>query len=161
MPKLYIKFIVSGLAIVLTSVVYYFFQGSTQPVIAPAQVGGAYYLLSSQLNPNAVPIEGCGTEYLERVGDKTTGDLQTALNTLFSIKLSELSSLYNSTVTAQVTDSTVDLQGQLISAGTCDVPRILNQIQKTISEYGDNYKVTLNGSESAFRCFGDESGTCE
>jgi len=122
-----------------------------------------YFLLATEDTANAVSFPGCGAEYLVQADSETSVDLQLALNELFAVTDPTLSALTNSEIVPVVNGTNIDLQGSLISAGTCDTPRITNQIIKTVQLYlpDENYTITLNGEESAFRCFGDESGFCE
>jgi hypothetical protein len=53
------------------------------------------------------------------------------------------------------------LSGDLVSGGACDVPRVKAQVEETVRLYSPVFKIYLNGSESAWRCFGDMSGQCE
>ncbi|TAL19674.1 hypothetical protein EPN90_02705 [Patescibacteria group bacterium] len=54
----------------------------------------------------------------------------------------------------------VNLKGEIFSAGVCDDPRIIEQVELTAAQFG-KVKILLNGSESAWRCFGDQSGLCK
>lgn len=54
----------------------------------------------------------------------------------------------------------VDLEGTLNPAGLCDDPRMKAQIEETVGEFG-KFQILLNGKESNWRCFGDESGLCQ
>ncbi|MBP9748566.1 hypothetical protein KBD18_00010 [Patescibacteria group bacterium] len=64
------------------------------------------------------------------------------------------------TITGSAASGTVDITGQLNSGGVCDDPRIRAQVEKTVAAYG-KYAISLNGSVSAWRCFGDMSGECK
>jgi hypothetical protein len=48
--------------------------------------------------------------------------------------------------------------------GVCDAPRIKEQITSTIGEYStekqQSFTIFLNGSSTAWKCLGDESGQC-
>lgn len=48
--------------------------------------------------------------------------------------------------------------------GACDTPRIKEQITQTLAEYSteklQSFTIFLNGSTTAWQCFGDESGLC-
>jgi hypothetical protein len=63
-------------------------------------------------------------------------------------------------ITGTADSGTVDITGQFNSGGACDDPRIRAQIEKTVAAYG-TYAISLNGSTSAWRCFGDMSGECK
>lgn len=54
----------------------------------------------------------------------------------------------------------VALKGQFVPAGECDDPRIKEQVERTIGQFG-KFRIVLNGSDSAWRCFGDLSGQCK
>src|SRR5690606_18897422 len=54
----------------------------------------------------------------------------------------------------------IEFEGQFISAGTCDDPRIKAQIEETVKLYADKYEIRLNGKESEWRCLFDQSGLC-
>ncbi|MEW5902702.1 MAG: hypothetical protein AB1715_14650, partial [Acidobacteriota bacterium] len=53
----------------------------------------------------------------------------------------------------------VDLRGQVRSKGVCDDPRIRAQIEKTVGRFG-SFEIRLNGRETGWRCFDDQSGKC-
>ncbi len=48
--------------------------------------------------------------------------------------------------------------------GVCDTPRIKEQITQTLGEYStekqQSFNIFLNGSSTAWKCLGDESGQC-
>jgi hypothetical protein len=135
----------------------------------------SYYLVSDQKKPGAIEIEGCSLEYLipVQVPEATEVSAKLALEYLLAIKtpiepVSGLStSLYNSELTFDIIeeDDTVSLNlvGDLISAGTCDVPRITGQIESTLQNYypSKQIQIGLNGSLKSWECFGDESGNCQ
>lgn len=54
----------------------------------------------------------------------------------------------------------IDFDGQFISAGTCDDPRIKAQIEETVKLYATDYQIRINGKESEWRCLFDQSGLC-
>lgn len=102
---------------------------------------------------------------------KTDSVVKDALAALFSVKDTNFDGLYdalaNSTfsvdkVTTDSDGATTDvwLKGQANSGGICDDPRIKAQIEYTIKRLRPQYKIYLNGSESAYRCIGNESGMC-
>jgi hypothetical protein len=152
------KYLVSFFCILLTSLVLMAVNKPTSNLSDQDQSG--YFVLANEEVPGALPIEGCGVEYLVKT-PMTNPTLKTTLEALFAEKNPEISALYNSNLQVEINQNQIDLQGELISNGTCDVPRITNQIIKTIEQFTSDYIVTLNGSEAAFRCFGDESGMCE
>jgi hypothetical protein len=155
------KYIVSMLAIIITSLVLIAFNKDEQTALAPGTPGAYFLLAADSSNPENVPIEGCGTEFLTRV--EATNDLESTLQELFAIKDPLKSALSLSDIQVSVIDQTVNLEGELMSAGTCDVPRIKNQIELTVETFASEdqeFNITLNGSESAYKCFGDESGLC-
>jgi hypothetical protein len=163
MSKLQNKFLILLITILIVTLAYPFLR--SQEVKAPESFTPmvAYYLLADESTENAEPFDGCGVEYLVRYDSITEGGLKYALQELFSIKDPELSALAGSEIEVAVSNGTVNLQGTLISAGTCDDPRIKNQILRTIELYlpEDEYTVLLNGSESEWRCWNDMSGLCE
>lgn len=55
----------------------------------------------------------------------------------------------------------IQLEGTFNSGGTCDDPRIKAQVEETIRHFYPNFKIILNGSETAWNCIGDMSGLCE
>lgn len=117
-------------------------------------------------------VAGCGPEYLVPLIESYEGEdnLENALNYLFAIDVNEYkgyrNSFYMSDLTVDVNEVSnpiiVDLQGELIQAGTCDDPRLKAQVEKTVEYYLENseYEIQLNGSEQGWRCLGDESGLC-
>ncbi|MBI4122336.1 MAG: hypothetical protein HY461_03310 [Parcubacteria group bacterium] len=54
----------------------------------------------------------------------------------------------------------IDFEGEFVSGGTCDDPRIKAQIEETVKLYSSDYRIQLNGSETGWKCLGDQSGTC-
>ncbi len=54
----------------------------------------------------------------------------------------------------------IDLVGTLSSGGVCDDPRIKAQVELTAKQFG-KAEIRLNGSESKWRCLGDQSGRCK
>ena len=54
----------------------------------------------------------------------------------------------------------IDLKGTLTAGGTCAVPRMKSQIERTAAQFG-RVSILVNGSEAQWRCFGDESGNCK
>ena len=97
--------------------------------------------------------------------------LHDALVSLFDVKDSSYNNLYNSlsqsTLTLEKIQSRdavtteVWLKGKIVSGGTCDDPRIKAQIENTIKYFRPKFQVFLNGSESEYRCLGDQSGECK
>ncbi|HTM68242.1 MAG TPA: hypothetical protein VL426_02980 [Candidatus Binatia bacterium] len=94
-----------------------------------------------------------------------------ALMTLFSIKDANRNELYNALWQSdlavekiQSRDGVVTevwLKGKTKSGGACDDPRIKAQIEWTIKRLKPNFKIFLNGTETDYRCLGDQSGTCK
>lgn len=97
------------------------------------------------------------------------------LNGLFAVKESEfqyqgkalLNSLAGSNVKVNDVEilngaAKVEINGTIISAGTCDDPRIKEQIIQTIMNYPKvtSYTILLNGSTKEWECLGDQSGNC-
>jgi hypothetical protein len=54
----------------------------------------------------------------------------------------------------------IEFEGQFLSAGTCDDPRIKAQIEETVKLYVTDYEIRINGKESEWRCLFDQSGEC-
>ena len=119
-------------------------------------------------------IFGCNDRiaFLQIPGGKNaTYRGEAALNLLLAHRESNVKGLYNplsqSTITVDKVKSTDGvitefwLSGELVSGGACDTPRIKAQIEETVRMYHPRFKIYLNESESAWRCFGDESGLCE
>ena len=98
-------------------------------------------------------------------------NLGNALTTLFSGPTLPDKNLYNSLTQSSlnVLDikpgakgvTEVYLTGTVITGGVCDDPRVKAQIESTISQYTKKFTIYLNGSLSAYKCLGDESGTCK
>ena len=96
-----------------------------------------------------------------------------ALNTLFglrdpspkdfysSLAFSDVKVLNRSIATSDGVNVMIRLEGDLVSSGVCDTPRIKAQVEETIRHFYPNFKIVLNGSESAWRCFGDQSELCK
>lgn len=94
-----------------------------------------------------------------------------ALASLLANRESTIEQTYNSTwQSSLVVESVrptsdgpieVRLTGLPLSGGTCDDPRIKAQVEYTVSQYWPDYRILLNGSESAWRCIGDMSGLCK
>ena len=55
----------------------------------------------------------------------------------------------------------VDLEGEPVSSGTCESPRIISQIEETVALYSNSFEIRLNGSAKDWRCLFDESDLCE
>ena len=122
------------------------------------------------------PIIGCSDRVvmvpMSRVSDSGEVVID-ALNTLFglrdpspegfysSLAFSDVKVLNRSIATSDGVNVTIRLEGKLVSSGVCDDPRIKAQIEETIRHFYPNFKIVLNGSESAWRCFGDQSGLCK
>ncbi|MBN1585755.1 hypothetical protein JW899_05325 [Candidatus Uhrbacteria bacterium] len=95
-----------------------------------------------------------------------------ALNTLFGLNDATYGGLHNSLAesTLKVSDRAyttgsagveIRMEGSVMSAGTCDDPRIRAQIEETIRYFEPNFTVILNDSDSAWRCFGNQTGLCK
>lgn len=98
-------------------------------------------------------------------------DVADAVATLLKQGESSINTLYNALGQSKLTvDKVVSpdgvttevwLKGQPQSGGVCDDPRIKTQIEATVARLQPKYKIFLNGTESAWRCFGDMSGKCK
>ena len=119
---------------------------------------------------------GCGDKLVPvRVTvTKTQSDLATALVQLLTIKKDAYSSqgltniialskgnVHLTNVSYDGKTRVVDFTGQFTSGGTCDDPRIKAQIEETVKLYATDYRIQLNGSATAWKCLGDESGQCQ
>ncbi len=60
-------------------------------------------------------------------------------------------------------EATVELEGYFTFGGTCDTPRVKEQIKRTIMQFPFVKSVTilLNGSEKEYECLSDQSGNCK
>jgi hypothetical protein len=124
---------------------------------------------------DSILIEGCGTEYLVKVASNnaTKGGLQESLTELLAIDSADydgtdyMNALALSDGTVNVTETTdllqIDITGKLMSAGSCDDPRLTAQVERTIELYALDkpYEIRLNGSNTNWKCFGDMSGECQ
>lgn len=110
--------------------------------------------------------------YMKRGRETASGDtVHDALATLFAEKQSTVGEAHNALsfstllvdriVSRDGVTTEVELKGELVSSGACDSPRIKEQVEATVRRFRPKYKILLNGSESEWRCFGDESGLCE
>lgn len=117
---------------------------------------------------------GCGDQIVFTPVHRASSSGSTvkdALATLFSIKEATYSGEYNALwqSTLEVEDvrsmdgvtTDVLLKGRYVSSGSCDLPRIKAQVERTIGRFRTKYRVILNGSERDWRCMGDESGNCK
>jgi len=130
--------------------------------------------------PNAF---GCGdnivmvekTKVLKSSPLKATS-VTTALRELFKIKTREyqfgdrmlMNALAESPITVNSVqilngEATVELEGYFTFAGTCDTPRVKEQIKRTIMQFPEvkSYTILLNGSTKEWDCVGDQSGNCK
>jgi hypothetical protein len=162
MTKIQSKLLILIATVIIVAIAYPFLVSERAQAPESTEEKVAYFLLANENDTLAQPFDGCGVEYLARFDSITSGGLQDSLQELFSIKDPELSALANSDIEVAISNSTINLQGELISAGTCDDPRIRNQIIKTIEIYypEQEYTILLNGSESEWRCWNDQSGLC-
>jgi hypothetical protein len=122
------------------------------------------------------PAIGCNDQValvqMSRV-DASGAVVVDALNTLFALKnpsykgfysalaFSSLKAPNQNIATTDGVNVTIRIDGELMSAGACDDPRIKAQVEETIRHFHPNFTILLNGSESAWRCFGDQSGLCK
>jgi hypothetical protein len=94
-----------------------------------------------------------------------------ALHTLFDIKETNYRELYNSLAFSDLKvdkvfmnddgQTEVHISGEIKTGGTCDDPRVIAQVEETVSYYHPEFKVVLNDSDSAWRCLTDQSGLCQ
>jgi hypothetical protein len=139
-----------------------------------ADVTVALIRLAEEGKPFDSDAIGCG-DRIEAVpvhrAVQSDSVVRDALTTLFAIDDSSFDGLYNSLAGSDLkvedvlsrdgVTTEVRLSGNIVSGGACDNPRIKAQIEQTIRRFKPNYRIILNGSESAYRCFGDMSGQCE
>jgi hypothetical protein len=129
-----------------------------------------------EVPPGLTPGEmiGCNDRpvVVQLTRETATGDvLRDALNTLFAVRDTNVQGALNSLddATLKVDDirstdgvtTEVHISGALNSGGTCDDPRITEQVEGTIRRFRPKYKVFWNGSEANWRCHGDMSGECK
>jgi hypothetical protein len=75
-----------------------------------------------------------------------------------------LAAMHSKLTVAAVKDApdglALDLKGPLSFGGTCDPPRLIQPVERTVAQFG---KVTLSvdGQARAWRCAADESGKCK
>ena len=141
------------------------------------EVGVVMILLDGDAVPAGVQVGdviGCNDRpaVAQLSRDAATGDtVKDALTTLFAVRESTVGKLHNSLADSrlavdkiQSTDGVtteVWLKGTLSSGGVCDDPRIKEQVEGTVRRLRPTYKIFLNGTESAWRCFGNMSGNCK
>jgi hypothetical protein len=102
--------------------------------------------------------------------DATDDPAYDALATLFAVTDSTVSDLHNSVWESDLSVEKVKgvgqdkvevhINGEIVSNGVCDDPRIKEQVEATVRQYYPDYTIFLNGSESEWDCFGDGSGLC-
>jgi len=151
-----------------TGYLFFFQNNQTEP-----ENKVTYALVTTSPQENSIAFDGCGTEFIQMYSVDVPGNLQDSLEALFNVTDYQIpnttysNSLYNSDIAVSITSegdmTLVNLDGDLISAGTCDDPRVINQITKTIEANlpdDTEYKILLNGSEQNWRCWNDMSGTC-
>lgn len=118
---------------------------------------------------------GCGSVLVpvRRELTKTQSDLAEALVQLLTIKQMQYeeqglrNAVAPSAPTMKLTNihyegqtRVIEFEGQFLSAGTCDDPRIKAQIEETVKLYVTDYEIRINGKESEWRCLFDQSGEC-
>lgn len=147
---------------------------SEESELGSADVSVALIRLAEEGKPFDSDIIGCG-DRVETVAvhreAQTSSVLRDALTTLFAIDDSSYDGLYNALAESDLkvedvlsrdgVTTEVRISGTLVSGGTCDNPRIKAQIEQTIRRFKPDFRVILNGSEAAYRCFGDMSGQCK
>ncbi|EKD93696.1 MAG: hypothetical protein ACD_28C00078G0001 [uncultured bacterium] len=125
--------------------------------------------------PEGVILTGCEDSYLVKIPvqvDSTLIPLEGALKGLFVLEDREIgqsgliNALYQSDMEFDYIENEGDttvigLVGAVQFGGTCDVPRVMDQVEKTIELYEDNYKIIWNGSETGWACLSDQSGECK
>jgi hypothetical protein len=154
----------------------------TEGPAAPSGTAAKIYLLGLDGQPSwqrarkasGAEIVGCN-DYLvpvavEIAGGSPEARAAAAINKLLSLTEKDLSTFgYQSAFTPAMlkvsvtrgADGTlvIDLKGNLAVGGTCAVPRMKSQIEKTAAQFG-RFVIRVNGSEAQWRCLGDESGKC-
>ena len=171
------KRILAFLLILVIALGGFYFKNKNAAPKGPVQYYMSYIPESSSepAPQNSIKFDGCGPEYLVLIPslNATSGSLKEALNELFTIDSfdfdgsSLVNPLYNSNAQVEVENTQdkliVDINGSIISSGTCDDPRIIAQIEETVKHYALDkpYSIRLNGSESEWSCYGDMSGECK
>ncbi|MFA6603496.1 MAG: hypothetical protein WCT10_01485 [Patescibacteria group bacterium] len=116
---------------------------------------------------------GCSdrSAYTKVARESDSGDvLRDALQSLFAVRDTNYDGLYNSLASSSLAVDKIQsrdgvttevwLKGQIVSSGTCDDPRIKEQIEATVRRLKPDFKIFLNGSEKNYRCIGNQSGDC-
>lgn len=148
-------------------------------VTKPKMTLATYYMVAldgSQAftDEKEAPIFGCNDKLalVKEIAEAGSSQLEVAINRLLATTEDDEKELGLHTpfkgqdLRAEVTTvdgkTTINIIGQLTSAGVCDDPRIKNMIEETAKLYTNGIlpEIRLNGSESAWRCFGDQSGQC-
>lgn len=119
---------------------------------------------------------GCGDTIVMVSPATPVNNLQGALESLLAIKQREyqygnrplmnvLADAHVIVNAATIADgkATVEFEGYFTFAGTCDVPRVKEQIKRTIMQFPEvkSYTILLNGSAKEYECLSDQSGNCK
>lgn len=118
---------------------------------------------------------GCGDRIvMVNRSVSTTTPLQTALTELFSVHNRDygqsglITALDQTNIRVNRVNidasgmATIELTGSVMMGGTCDSPRIQEQVNRTIRQFSSvrDYRIFLNGSERNWRCLFNMSGNC-
>lgn len=141
---------------------------------SPALVTNVQIALVNEIGTPGPTTFGCGDEIqLVNRSVSTTTPLQTAIQELLNVHtrnygLSGLTSaLYQNNftitgVTITGSHADIDLTGSIMIGGTCDNPRIQEQMKRTILQFPSitSYQIKLNGSAHNWDCLFNASGSC-
>ena len=118
---------------------------------------------------------GCGSVLVpvKRALTKTQSDLAHAIVELIIIKQNAYAevglrnavapsapTIKLTNIKYEGTKRIIEFEGQFVSSGVCEDPRIKAQIEETIKLYAPSYEIRLNGSAKDWRCLFDASGSC-
>ncbi len=177
-----IKNLLVAVVIALLVTLFFNVQTSQAPGEEEAETTTVSFFMIHEAtdDPEEVPedgyeFDGCGPEYAIEVEEEVEGEggLESALNAMFAINQTPYpgttlrNSHYMSELEATVDGEFVDLEGIAANDGHCDSPRYRAQVELTVelysntTEYPEGRIIRLNGSESNWKCLGDESGLCE
>jgi hypothetical protein len=137
---------------------------TTSTSVAPPG-SAALYLLDidkkASTKPNAVKV-GCDDFLVPKMVKLTKTEKKDQLEEALTMLFAEMKEKLTPKVTTvkEGESYAVNITGSLKFGGTCDVPRKVGMITNTAEQFG-KIQYSLNGSASAWRCLGDESGKCK
>lgn len=117
---------------------------------------------------------GCGDRIvMVNRNISTTTPLQTALEELFSVRPRDYGqsgyitalddqNFHITRVAIVEGTATIEITGTIRFGGTCDVPRVEEQIKQTIKQFSSvqNYRILLNDSERNWQCLFQTKDDC-